>query len=179
MPDNEEYSQKQQPIGQGQQPATPNQELQEVLVEGNLYHDWRVKLQLAPGAKEIGYLYWDTNNKLLAPLAATGGVIFPYTPSINVTYAANYGVTSLAHSNYKIYQYENSSVDNISITCDFTAQDRYEANYVLAVIHFFKSVTKMFYGNDQQPPGGVPPPLCFLTGLGQYQFNNQPLVFKG
>jgi hypothetical protein len=66
----------------------------------------------------------------------------------------------------------------LNITCDFTAQDTNEAAYLLAVIHFFRSVTKMFYGNDQNPKNGTPPPLCYLHGLGQFQFNNHPLVIN-
>jgi len=44
----------------------------------------------------------------------------------------------------------------------------------LAVIHFFRSVTKMFYGQDKQR--GAPPPLVYLSGLGDNQFNNHPAV---
>ena len=136
--------------------------------------DWRVKLSLAKGGK---YLYnVDGDAGILGPLKATNGIIFPYTPQINVTYAANYDPTELIHSNYKIFQYKGSSVDQISITCDFTAQDTFEANYLLAVIHFFRSVTKMFYGQDQKPNIGSPPPLCYLSGLGAFQFNNHPLA---
>ena len=136
--------------------------------------DWRVRLALAPGAS---YLYKNKGNEgILLPLAATDGVIFPYTPAISVQYAANYDATELTHSNYKFYQYKSSSVDNISITCDFTAQDTAEANYLLAVIHFFRSVTKMFYGQDQNPSNGTPPPLCYLYGLGSFQFDTHPLA---
>jgi hypothetical protein len=136
--------------------------------------DWRVRLALAPGAT---YLYKNKGNEgILLPLAATDGVIFPYTPAISVQYAASYDSTELTHSNYKFYQYKSSSVENISITCDFTAQDTAEANYLLAVIHFFRSVTKMFYGQDQNPSNGTPPPLCYLYGLGAFQFDNHPLA---
>ena len=136
--------------------------------------DWRVRLSLSPGAT---YLYKDTGNEgILKPLAATDGVIFPYTPSISVSYAAHYDPSELVHSNYKIFQYRSSSVDSVTISCDFTAQDTEEANYLLAVIHFFKSVTKMFYGNDQSPKPGTPPPLCYLSGLGAYQFDAHPLA---
>ena len=93
----------------------------------------------------------------------------------NVAYNANYSTEELVHSNYKLFTYKGSSVDQISITCDFTAQDTKEANYLLAVIHFFRSVTKMFYGQDNGPKPGTPPPLCFLTGLGAFQFNEHPL----
>jgi hypothetical protein len=138
--------------------------------------DWRVRLCLAPSAK---YLYKADIPGILAPLAATDGVIFPYTPAISVAYAAHYDSQDLTHSNYKIHQYRGSSVDTITIGCDFTAQDTAEANYLLAVIHFFRSVTKMFYGQDQNPQPGTPPPLCYLFGLGQFQFDTHPLAIVG
>lgn len=138
-------------------------------------NDWRLKLQLAPNAN---YLYMDANdeNHILYPLRQTNGVIFPYTPTINVSYSASYDPVDLTHTNYKFYQYRNSSVGDIQISAEFTAQDTNEARYLLAVIHFFKSVTKMFYGLDTDPMKGTPPPLCYLTGYGQYQFSKHPLV---
>jgi len=141
--------------------------------------DWRVRLSLAPSAT---YLYKDpaiTATDLLYPLQSTDGVIFPYTPAISVAYAAHYDSSTLTHSNYKIFQYGSSSVDSITITCDFTAQDTSEANYLLAVIHFFKSATKMFYGQDENPKPGTPPPLCYLSGLGDFQFDAHPLAITG
>lgn len=138
--------------------------------------DWRVKLSLAPSAT---YLYKDTSmmeSDILYPLKSTNGVIFPYLPQINVGYKANYSAADIVHTNYKNWFYTHSSVDEISITADFTAQDNTEAKYMLAVIHFFKSVTKMFYGQDSNPRAGTPPPLCYISGLGAYQFNNNPMV---
>jgi hypothetical protein len=137
--------------------------------------DWRARLSLAPNAN---YLYKVPKGQagILAPLQGTDGVIFPYTPGISVTYSAGYDASELIHSNYKVYQYKGSSVDTVSITADFTAQDTTEANYLLAVIHFFRSVTKMFYGQDQNPNNGVPPPLCYLSGFGAYTFDAHPLV---
>jgi hypothetical protein len=135
--------------------------------------DWRFRISLAPGAT---YLYKDSSPGILKPLMATNGVIFPYSPQINLAYTASYNATDLVHTNYKVYNYKSSSVENISITGDFTVQDSAEANYVLAVIHFFRSVTKMFYGQDQNPARGVPPPLCYLTGFGQYQFDMHPVA---
>lgn len=137
--------------------------------------DWRARLSLAPNAN---YLYKVPAGEagILAPLQATDGVIFPYTPAIAVTYSAGYDPSDLVHSNYKVYQYKGSSVDSVSITADFTAQDTNEANYLLAVIHFFRSVTKMFYGQDRNPNNGTPPPLCYLSGFGAYTFDSHPLV---
>lgn len=138
--------------------------------------DWRLRISLAPSAN---YLYRIAQKgELLYPLQATNGVIFPYTPTIDLTYSANYESTTLTHSNYKAYNYTGSSVENIQITGDFTAQDTVEANYLLAVIHFFRSVTKMFYGRDQNPIAGTPPPLCYLTGFGTYAFDNHPVAVQ-
>jgi len=135
--------------------------------------DWRVRISLAEGST---YLYNapETEQGILAPLNDTFGVIFPYTPTINVGYKAAYSEANLTHSNYKNYFYQGSSVDNIRITGAFTAQDTVEAQYLLAVIHFFRSATKMFYGQDAQR--GAPPPLLFISGLGEYQFNNHACV---
>jgi hypothetical protein len=137
--------------------------------------DWRVRLSLAANAP---YLYNAKPAGILEYLKATNGVVFPYLPQIQISYAANYETSDIVHSNYKMIQYKSSSVDQITITGDFTAQDTYEANYMLAVIHFFKAVTKMFYGKDQIPKPGTPPPLCYLSGLGDFQFDKHPLVIS-
>jgi hypothetical protein len=135
--------------------------------------DWRVRLRLAPSSQ---YLYNAPNPGILQPLANTDGVIFPYTPRIETAYRANYSAYDLTHSNYRGYFYQNSYVDPVNITCDFTAQDTTEADYLLAVITFFKAATKMFYGQDAER--GAPPPLVYLSGLGEYQFNEHPLVIS-
>ena len=146
----------------------------------NTNTDWRVKISLAQGAD---YLYKTPGNPdnpndpgpgILQPLANTNGVIFPYTPKIDISYKAKYSEYDLTHSNYRGYFYQNSAPGEMSITGLFTAQTTNDANYLLAVIHFFRSATKMFYGQDAQR--GSPPPLVFLSGLGQYQFNNHPCL---
>ena len=134
--------------------------------------DWRVRLRLAPTSD---YLYNAPDcGPVLWPLRDSDGVIFPYTPSIDIGYKANYDSYDLIHSNYRGYFYKNSHIDQVQIKGTFTAQDTTEANYLLAVIHFFRSVTKMFYGQDSQR--GSPPPLTYLSGLGDYQFSEHPCV---
>ena len=133
--------------------------------------DWRVRLSLAPGAT---YLYNASPPGILQPLAATDGVVFPYMPKIDTNYKAEYDTYNLTHSNYRGYFYKGSYTDAVNLTATFTAQDSSEADYLLAVIHFFKSITKMFYGQD--PERGAPPPLVYLTGLGEYQFSAHPCV---
>jgi hypothetical protein len=136
--------------------------------------DWRVRLRLAP---QSNYLYNDPQcGPVLWPLRNTDGVIFPYTPKIDTAYKAEYDAYNLTHSNYRGYFYKGSYVDAININAMFTAQDTSEANYLLAVIHFFRSATKMFYGQDAQR--GAPPPLVYLSGLGDYQFAEHPCVIS-
>jgi hypothetical protein len=140
--------------------------------------DWRVRLSLGPNAN---YLYnagtpRGSGAGILAPLTATDGVIFPYTPNITTNYAANYEQYDLVHSNYRGVFYKNSRVGDITVRGTFTAQDTTEANYLLAVIHFFRSATKMFYGQDAER--GTPPPVCLLNGLGQFQFSDHPVVIS-
>jgi len=132
--------------------------------------DWRVRLHLAP---DSNYLYNAEDPGILAPLNATDGIIFPYTPEIAVQYNANYENYDLTHSNYRGYFYTGSIVQNLLVTATFTANDVQEANYMLATMHFLRSATKMFYGQDDLNRG-MPPPVVFLTGLGEYQFNNHP-----
>jgi hypothetical protein len=103
-------------------------------------------------------------------------VVFPYTPIINTNYAAKYDAYDLTHSNYRGYFYRGSQVSDINIQATFTAQDTREAEYVLAVIHFFRSATKMFYGQDRER--GAPPPLVYLRGYGEYQFNDHACVIS-
>ena len=93
-----------------------------------------------------------------------------------MNYKANYNPLDLTHSNNRGYFYQNSYVDAITINGTFTAQSTFEAEYLLAVIHFFRSVTKMFYGQDTER--GSPPPLVYLTGLGEYQFNRHACVVQ-
>jgi hypothetical protein len=133
--------------------------------------DWRVRLSLAPNSD---YLYNASAAGILGPLTATNGVIFPYTPTITTTYTADYAKTELIHSNYRGVFYKSSSVGDVQIRGTFTAQDTREAAYLLAVIHFFRSVTKMFYGQDAER--GTPPPLVYLSGYGDYQFSNHSCV---
>ena len=155
-------------VQQAQQQQTISQQRQQ-----SNNSDWRVKLSLAPNAS---YLYNDPNPGILYPLSITNGVIFPYTPQISTAYKANYSAYDLTHSNYRGYFYQNSYIDAINISATFTAQDTDDANYLLAVIHFFRSATKMFYGQDAQR--GSPPPLCYLSGLGSYQFNKHPCLIQ-
>ena len=163
------------------QAATLNNARQQATIQSQRKQDndadWRVRLSLAP---QSNYLYnaadvsGQPGSGILAPLRRTNGVIFPYTPRITTLYEATYNDYNLTHSNYRGYFYQGSKVNDLQIEATFTAQDTAEAEYLLAVIHFFRSVTKMFYGQD--PQRGTPPPLVYLSGYGDFQYNQHPCV---
>lgn len=136
--------------------------------------DWRVRISLSPNMLE-GAWYNDPSNFILSPLAATKGVIFPYTPQITIEHSANYEPGRLAHINYLNYFYQNSEVREISIQGEFTVQNYKEGQYLMAVIHFFRAVTKMYYGQNDQL-AGTPPPLVFLDGYGVTYLPHVPCV---
>lgn len=117
------------------------------------------------------------DGKAFAPLKNTNyKVVFPYTPQISMSHQSSYNSVSPTHSNYQYYFYQSSQVSEISITGTFTAQNTEEANYVLAVQHFFRTVTKMFYGDS--PDAGLPPLVCRLEGHGDMMFPSVPVVIK-
>ena len=110
------------------------------------------------------------------PLQATGGVLFPYTPIIGLTHRAQYEMEGLLQTNYTMPYYTKSSVDSIQIQGRFTAQNESEANYVLAMINFFRTATKMFYGKSNLT--GTPPPVLYLDAYGQNLFDHIPIVIS-
>lgn len=137
--------------------------------------DWRVRISMAaPTAKNF---YDDPNNPIMYPLGSqtgTSGVMFPYTPSITISHTARYGNTPLTHANYASYFYEGSEVAAITINGDFTVQNVSEGQYLMAVIQFFRSCTKMFFGSDAN--AGSPPPMVFLDGYGASYLPHVPCV---
>lgn len=134
--------------------------------------DIRARLALSPGLS--GKFYRDPSNTLLAPLRATDGVIWPYTPSINVTYSASYTANTVTHANYASQSYAMSNVEGITCAGTFTANTPQEAQYVLAVINFLRAASKMFYGQDTNR--GTPPPVLRFSAHGPHMFHSVPVV---
>lgn len=117
-------------------------------------------------------------NNLLFPLYETNGVLFPYTPTITTGYVADYDPSAFIHTNYGYNAYIRSYTKPISIAAEFTAQTDDEALYLLAVLHFFRSVTKTYFGINPYNKAGTPPPVLVFNYLGDYQFNNVPVIVK-
>ena len=135
--------------------------------------DWRVRLSLADSST-IFYKDSSTQNSIMAPLVETNGVIWPYTPQITVSHIANYSTAVLTHSNYSAHFYNNSDVNDITVTGDFTVQSVEEGQYLMAAIYFLRASTKMFFGQGTNV--GNPPPILFLDGYGSHYFPHVPCV---
>lgn len=131
--------------------------------------DWRVKLSIP----NIGVF---KSSSVLQPLLSTGAMVFPYTPSIKISHTANYDEQSITHQNYQFVTYQNSKMEKISISAPFYVEDAVQAQYWLAAVHYFRSVTKMFTGSDGGANAGSPPPIVYLSGYGDFVFKNIPVV---
>ncbi len=145
--------------------------------------DWRVKLTL-PAESPLNEMFFDQNSnktatgvsyKLLNPLAGTGGIIFPITPSVIMQHTANYSQLATTHANYPYYAYQNSEPANMTIVGEFPVQNSEDAAYWVGAIHFLRSVTKMFFGGDDGTRGN-PPPILKMNGYGNHVFKNIPVI---
>ena len=132
-------------------------------------NDWRVRLSMPT----IGSF---TGSPVLQPLAQAGGLVFPYTPSMRIASTASYDDVPITHQNYQFLAYQNSRVDSITISGPFNVEDGVQAQYWIGVVHYLRSITKMFTGDD--PSAGNPPPIVLLNGYGDYVFKNIPVVVK-
>jgi hypothetical protein len=130
--------------------------------------DWRVSLSVPPGSFETSPLF--------EPIRKAGNkLIFPYTPTITISHSASYSAMDPVHSNYPFFSYENSKVDKINLQADFYLENGIDADYWLAMVHFFRSSTKMYFGGKTEF-AGAPPPVLKLNGYGDYVFKNVPVV---
>ncbi len=131
--------------------------------------DWRVRLSVPniDGFKD---------SKVLKPLRDVGGLVFPYTPTIQLSHTANYNDVPVTHQNYQFIAYENSRADTITVSGPFNVEDGQQALYWVASLHFLRSVTKMFAGTDKD--AGNPPPILRFNAYGEHVFNNLPVVVR-
>ena len=130
--------------------------------------DWRVRISCD----------WSLfkGNPIFDQLVESKGVVFPILPSITYSTKANYTQIDPVHNNYPFQAYKNSQVDEINIQGTFIAENELQAAYWISAVTFFKTMTKMFFG--QGANAGAPPPVCQLKGYGASVFDNIPVVVK-
>lgn len=119
---------------------------------------------------------------LMAPLLDTSGkklgVVFPLTPTIQMSHSANYGTYDVTGSIYQQNYYINTPNPPMSITALFPANTVEEALYSVAALHFFKSCTKSDFGSQAGATAGTPPPILKFTCYGSIHASNVPCVIR-
>ncbi|OUX04098.1 MAG: hypothetical protein CBE00_13365 [Planctomycetaceae bacterium TMED240] len=121
--------------------------------------------------------------KTLETLKKTGnGIVFPYTPTINVNHSANYGTYDINQSVEQPHFYSMTPNVSLQLTAVFTANTLTEAEYMLACMHFLRTATKSDFGayNNglRRTDAGTPPPVLVFSGYGTEMFNNIPVIVR-
>lgn len=130
-------------------------------------NDWRVRITCQ----------WNIfDSPMFKVLEETGGVVWPYLPNITVSTKAEYNSITPTHSNYGVYSYKNSVIDDIQISGEFSCETATDAAYWIAATTFFKTATKMFFGQGNY--AGNPPIVCHLKGYGDSVFPRVPVIIK-
>ena len=138
-----------------------------IKLEPNAKNDWRVR---------INAQFSMFNSPMFKLLENTGGVVWPYLPQISISTKANYTQIDPVHSNQPFYAYKNSQVDEINISGEFTCETETDAAYWIAATTFFRTATKMFFGQGDK--AGNPPIICHLYGYGSSIFDKVPVIVK-
>lgn len=128
------------------------------------------------------YILGDESGLLNRLFGKTNGIIFPYTPQINMNHSVNYEEVEILHSNLKYQYYKNTPPPNIEIQADFTADTPENALYMLGVIWFLRAMTKSDFGKkanrgENNNFAGMPPPTLYLNGYGK-MYDNIPVIIK-
>ncbi len=136
--------------------------------------DRRARISAKPGAKKEIYGPRGNNN-ILNPLYGAGGLLFPYTPTINDTATVNYEMYEPVHVNQPFAAFKSVAAKEITIIGTFTTMNKQEAAQNLANIHFLRTITKMYFG-VKSSLRGTPPPILLFNAYGTAMYHNVPVI---
>jgi hypothetical protein len=144
-------------------------------------YDWRARLRPKKGGEDLFYQKTTDGAKqdyLLRPIEESGGMVWQYTPQIMLQGQSNYAQAHLQGMNYQINTFQNSTPPMLPISADFTANDIYEARYMLAIFTFLRICGKGTFGDQAVKIGdyGRPPPVLLFEYMGDHMFNKVPVV---
>lgn len=146
-------------------------------------YDYRVRLRAMAGQEAAIYGPNEPSN-ILKPLWDTGGLVFPYTPSIQFNQDVDYKTLELTHSNGEQYAYSRTPSVQLAVNGKFSIQNPVEGRFTLAAIHFLRVASKMYFGAQHYGeqggagPAGLPPPILIFNGLGDYMFNSLKVILR-
>ena len=155
--------------------ATPFIEEDKVLAHST---DWRARIRPKAGGAKQFYQKNNDSDYLLRPIQETGGLVLQYTPTLMLQGQTNYNQAHYQGMNYQVNTFNNSTPPMLPISSDWTANDIYEARYLLAVFTFLRICGKGFYGDSAVANGtaGMPPPVLLFDYLGDHMFTKVPVV---
>lgn len=132
----------------------------------------------------------------LRVLTETGGLVFPYTPTIQISQNVNYEKQQTLQSNYNMNNWKGTPTPDINVSGKFTAANQAEAYYMLAVINFLRAMVKGDTGlksinnyqidkssgrvknNMVRGVPGAPPPILYFSAYGECMFNELPVLIQ-
>lgn len=112
----------------------------------------------------------------LYPISQTGGLAFPYNPSISEGTSVNYSNIEITHSNESYHSYK--STENVRINlqdCIWTCDTFDNAVYALSVLHFLRSYSLMDFGRGRT---GRPPSPMWFSAYGMWIYNRVPVLLE-
>lgn len=130
----------------------------------------RVRLRPKPDAMQqiLG------SSPLLSFIRTTNGMVWPYQPTISYQQDVDYQQVNMVHTNQEFYAYTKTNAVKLTVDGEFTVQNQTEGRYVLACLHFLRTVTKMWFGQGSNL--GTPPPILYFDAFGQYMFYKLPVI---
>lgn len=139
----------------------------------------RLTAKGAPSSKGFERVFGkNEESNILFPLHKTRGILFPYTPVLTWQGNVTYEEYHMTHTNYRYNAFAKSAPGPFNLDAMFTAQTEEEAQYMLAVMHWLKTSTKMYFGRNAGRWAGVPPPVLTFSYLGAHMFNRVPVIIK-
>ena len=149
-------------------------------IQGDLKKDRRVRLSSKPLVKELIYGP-NISSNILQPLYDSGGLLWPYTPTITDQATVQYDHYEPVHTNQPFAAFKSVAAKQIIVSGTFTAMNQAEARYCIAAIHFLRTITKMFFGVGGEDRTaidlrGTPPPILLFNAYGTAMFHNVPVI---
>lgn len=114
----------------------------------------------------------------LSPIAASGGLVFQYSPSISETIEVDYNsVGSIVHSNENYNVWSGTQNRRISLgDVVFTADTEENATYLVAAMQFFRVYSLSDFGRGKT---GRPPSPMWFSAYGRMMYEQVPVLLKG
>jgi len=132
--------------------------------------DSLARVAFKPGHPYAGY------PGILSPLSQTGGMIFPYRPTVDINRTVNYENVTPVHGMQEFKSFRNNTGATINITGQYSAQTIEEARYLQAALHFLRTASLMSFGRGGAVPAGMPPPVLNLSAYGPNNMVNVPVI---